>query len=343
MNHINFIKLILCLVLLINNTSFFIIAPGQANNSTDLELIKFESWWSHLNNGTLYIRYLVNNTGETYYSPNEPFYLEIAFMNNTNQTPLTYVKQPSFLDPNSWFTGETIGGCYQIFNISKPDALIAIVNYNQSIPESNYNNNQQNTLVKNGIIIKGKVTHTLDNKNIASSKVSIRRSNLSTLQSNLFISFSTDIDGNYIVSLYPNDSSQKNDYYPLLFINSETQQTMIKNIPVSNNQQEYFLNISFPDYLIKTPKKPIGRIISIRNLKQRYIGFIMDSNNQEIYFKFQFDYVSYSPWIRANENNRFVVFNHIWKSSGLHQIKVIVKNKNGLLSSWSEPTHVYII
>jgi len=343
MHRMSFIKITICFILLINNTSFFVITHGQSINSADLELIKFESWWSNLNNGTLYIRYLVINTGETHYSPNEPFYLEIAFMKNTNQTPFTYIKQPSFLDPYSWYTGETIGGCYQIFNISKPVTLTANINYNQSIPESNFYNNQHNTSVKNGIIIKGKITHIRNNQVIPSSNVSIRRSNLSTLQSTLFISFSTNINGNYAVSLYPQESSQTNHYYPLLFINSDTQQTMIKNIPINNNQHECFLNFSFPDHLIKTPKKPIGRVIGLRNMKQRYIGFIIDTNNEDIQFKFQLDYGAFSPWIKANEKNRYVVFNHVWTIPGLHQIKVIVKNKNGLLSSWSEPAYVYII
>ena len=337
------ITIILCFLIIFHTNTFVTGIHLQSANSADLEMIRFESWWSDLNNGTLYIRYLVNNTGETYYSPNDPFYLEIAFLNNTNQTPFSYIKQPSFLDPHSWFTGETIGGCYQIFNISRLKTIIAVVNYNLSIPESNINNNQKNTTVKEGVIIKGQVTHTIKNEIFPSRNVTIQRSNITTLQSNLFIRFSTNSNGNYTVCLYPNNSSQLNNYYTLLFTNAETSQKIIKNVKIYQNQKECIINISFPQQSLNTPNKPIGRIIGLRNIKHHYLAYLFNQNNENLYFKFQLDYQSYSPWINANEKNCIILFNHVWIEPGWHQMKVIIKNDYGLLSSWSEPLKIYIL
>jgi hypothetical protein len=322
--------------------------PIVADNSkqmdiADLELITFESWWSHLNNGTIYIRFLVINSGQTYHNSIEPFVLNISLKKDADEIPFSYINQQSFIDPFTWFVGETLGGCYQIFNISKPNTITADVNFNQAIPENNISNNQKTTNVSNSIIIYGQVTKRINSSKIPTTSITIRRCNASSLQSSLYISFSTNEDGHYIACLYPNQLSNINDPYSLLFIDDTSSKTIVKEFILNTNQQVTSINVTFPEFQLNTPVKPIGRVLGFQNDLYTYRTLVFNNKINAISFKFQWDQNSYSPWLNSSGFIPFVKSRHAWDTKGLHAIKVLAKNKDGLISSWSKPSTIFIM
>ena len=83
-----------------SQNNYFLKSLSQA----DLQLIRFESWWSNKDNGTLYIRYLVKNVGQTTHSSN-PLGLNISISEKINSEPLFYINQ-SLLFPFSYILWE---------------------------------------------------------------------------------------------------------------------------------------------------------------------------------------------------------------------------------------------
>jgi hypothetical protein len=317
---------------------------SQAEIQTDLECILFESWWAALNNGTLYIRYLVNNTGASYHNPIQPITLNISFFIDNQTTEYAYVNQTSFIDPYTWYTGETIGGCIQINVSEKPKQITAHINPKQIIPEGNMSNNINRTRVYNGIIISGVVTkETESEQDMILPKVTIKQCDPDSLQSSLYIRFNTDQNGSYIVSLYPKQPLTSPHQYDLIFTDINTSRRIHAiTEPVFYNDTTT-IDVIFTDNPPTKPIKPIGCIIGIQNKTNIFFTRTKGFDDIMVSYKFKWDGNEYSDWFGPYSSYRLVYSRNLWAEKGIHQLKVIAKDNFGQLSNWSESKFVYII
>jgi len=308
----------------------------------DLMLIRFESWWSEMNNGTLFVRYVVDNRGDSYQSPMYPILLQISLFQDDDPNPLAFVNQTSFIDPNIWYKGETLGGCIQIEVLEKPEILTAVVNQQQLIPERNDTNNKNSTTVFHGIQISGtikKITNGIVN---ASSKVSIIHCDPRSLQSELYIRFDST-NAAYIVSLYPQEPFNIPHTYDLLFTETNTSRTIHMTTQPVFYTKNVTLNVTFLDKHVKQPYKPMGPLIGFQNKTNIYLSKIKGLYPYEVSYKFRWDSDSYSDWLVGYPSYQIVISKHQWQEKGLHHVKVIVKDEHGQLSYWSQPTLILII
>lgn len=319
-------------------------ADGKMEIQTDLECILLESWWSDLNNGTIYIRYLVNNTGDSYHNPVKPIALNISFFIDNDTTAYSYVNQTSFIDPYTWYTGETIGGCIQINVSKKPKQITAHINPKQIIPEGNTSNNINITKVYNGIIISGLVTKETESEpKMILPKVTIKQCDPDSLQSSLYIRFSTDQNGLYTVSFYPKQPFTNPHQYDLIFTDINTSERIHATTePVFYNDTT-IVDVMFTDNPPAKPIKPICCIIGIQNKTNIFFTRIKSFDDIIVSYKFKWDGDEYSDWFGPYSSYRPVYSTNPWNEKGIYQVKVIAKDNFGQLSNWSEPKFVYII
>lgn len=311
------------------------------NVNADLTFLILETWWSNISKGTLYVRYLTINNGESYHNPYEIVSLNITITIDQNEKPLAYINQIPFFDPHTWYHNETLGGCVQIKCPIKPNNITAHINYFQTIPESNYENNHKNTTIFYGIQISG--TITLNNyfqKDY--SNVIIKEYNETTLQSSLYILYNASKTGSYTISLYPKKPFDKKHSYHLIFTNKETSISQIKETKPIFKNENITLNITLANNLLPTPQKLLGLPIGFQNKSSYYITYMKKYEN-EISFKIKWGTNRYSQWLKPSFYNNFLVTSYRWEFRGLQKIKVIAKDENGTLSNWSKPTNIYIL
>lgn len=308
----------------------------------DLVLIRFESWWSEMNNGTLFVRYLVDNKGDSYQSPIHPILLQISLFRDDDVNPFAFVNQTSFIDPYIWHSGETLGGCIQIEILEKPEILTAVVNQQQLIPERNDTNNKNSTPVFYGIQISGTIKKITNGFVNAASKVSIIHCDPRSLQSELYIRFDST-NGAYTVSLYPQEPFNIPYTYDLLFTETNTSRTIHMTTYPIYYTESATLNVTFLGKHIKQPYKPMGPLIGFQNKTTFYLSKIKGLYPYEVSYKFKWDSDSYSDWLVGYPSYQIVISNHQWQKKGLHHVKVIVKDEHGQLSDWSQPTLLIII
>ncbi len=309
----------------------------------DLELVVFEVWWSNINNGTLYVRYLVNNIGESYHNPNVPIKLNITLQNSSYDYPFAFINQSSFIDPYTWYTNETIGGCIQIALSKKPSQILACVNSFLTIPETNMENNIGNTVVYHGITIKGQVKKQNNLEIIPASQVYITRCNETTLQSSLCISFKTNQSGHYIISLYPKQPIDTVHTYHVLFSNKESKETIVTNISSVQYNTTIIHNITYQGSPPQQPRKPIGFPLGFVKKEKILFSTIRDLDHDDIWYKFKWGPTSYSPWIGDFSSPHVAMINVSCDTSGIFQVQIIAKDVNGMLSSWSEKKFIFIL
>ena len=309
----------------------------------DLQFLLFESWWSDLTNGTLYIRYVVNNTGAPYTAPTDPILLNISLILDNETHPFTYVTQPSFLEPYTWATGETLGGCTQVHLTVKPETLTAIINANGIIPESNSSNNLDTTPVYDGILISGRVTRVENGHHTPLAHVSIIQCAPLSLQTSLYIRFNTSSDGLYTACLSPQQPFATAYQYHLLFTDTSTSSTILGVTPPIRYQEMATLKASFTIHQPQRPSRPLGFPLGFHNFTQLFITTASDDRTYEVCYKFDWGKNSYSAWYGPYGTDHLFFALHQWHERGWYQVRVIGKDVNGQLSEWSHPTFVYII
>ena len=290
----------------------------------DLVLILFEAWWANVNNGTLYVRYLVDNIGKTYHSPDHPIRLNISFKNSSNEIPFAFVNQSSFIDPFTWYSNETIGGCIQISLSNKPCYIEAYVNSFLDIPEKNVDNNIAIAFVYNGIVIKGRVLKHENQGLIPASQVSIKKCNESSLQSNLYIRFETNKSGYYILSLYPKKPLDQAHQYNLLFTDKESQKILLLETTFITYNTTVFHNITYLGFPPQQPRKPFGFAFGFKNQSKHFMSLINDPDNHKLWYKIKWDINSYTSWFGPLSSPSILLIRNSWTESGVYPLQIIV-------------------
>jgi len=308
----------------------------QSVGHVDLTLSSLEVWWADIDNGTLYVRYSVENIGETYHDDNQPILLNISLANNSNESAFAYIEQSSFLDPNTWYVGEKLSGCVQISLHKKPTKIYACVNEQLQIPERLLENNQRSTVVYHGIVINGVVKKEVNQSTIPLSSATIIRCNETSLQSRLRIRFRTNETGHYKISLYPKKPLNESHSYHLLITDKKTEQTLFYETSPLNYNDSFTQNFTFQGLPPNHPLKPLTFPMTLSGVSSFILTSTFDNDNDKIWYKIKWTYGSYSEWIGPYQSFFPLLLRHTWNESGIHQLKVIARDDTGLISSWSE-------
>lgn len=338
---------IFILTLFLISTNYVLIVTSndsvQANSLADLQLETFEVWWSEVDNGTIFIRYIVNNTGSTFRHEFKPIRLNISFKLNSSSNEFAFVNQPSFIDPYAWYTGEKLSGCIHTSLHEKPAEIYAEINADKSIPEFNYSNNLQNSSVYYGVHLSGYVFKRFNDSIIPANNVSLKRCDSESLAPSLSIRFDTNESGFFNVVLYPKHPLTELFCYDMLVTDKDTSQVMHLKTSRISTDKTHFFNITFHG---KPPEKPNnirGLGAGIQKVPNFFVYNTINGNVSDQYYKIKWDESSYGDWIGPFSLEKLVFLIHIWDQPGLKSIKIISKSDTGLLSEWSDSKLVYIL
>jgi hypothetical protein len=302
----------------------------------DLYFKSLEVWWADINNGTLYVRYSVTNIGESYHDGTEPILLNITLANESSNQPFAYIEQFSYLDPYTWYYSETLSGCVQISLQNKPAAISAYANQQLHIPEQNMQNNHRLTQVYNGILLEGIVKKQNNHTTTPVSNATLRRCNETSLQSQLRIRFDTNETGHYKVSLYPKTPLTESHTYHLIITDTNNDQTLLYETPLLNYNESNTQQITFQGSPPKNPMEPIGFPLALQGFPNFILTSTFDTDRDDLWYKIKWGYEQYSQWIGPFQSFHPLFISHTYDESGFYPVKVIAKDDNGMMSSWSE-------
>ena len=88
------------------------------------------------------------------------------------------------------------------------------------------------------------------------------------------------------------------------------------------------------------PDKPIGELISDKNIIQNYSVVTTDPDNDSIYYLFDWGDGTYSEWLGPYGSGEICNVTKKWNNAGNYLIKVKAKDTNGVQSEWSDPLGV---
>ena len=99
------------------------------------------------------------------------------------------------------------------------------------------------------------------------------------------------------------------------------------------------LNASIPP---SKPEKPSGNTTGKNGVEYTYSSSSKDPNSDQIFYNFSWGEGNYSGWMGPYNSEEIVTASHAWTVSGKYKVKVIAKDEEGLLSSWSTSLSVDI-
>ena len=106
-------------------------------------------------------------------------------------------------------------------------------------------------------------------------------------------------------------------------------------IPGGINKDRYpliDLNASIPP---SKPEKPSGNTTGKNGVEYTYSSSSKDPNSDQIFYNFSWGEGNYSGWMGPYNSEEIVTASHAWTVSGKYKVKVIAKDEEGLLSTWS--------
>jgi hypothetical protein len=90
------------------------------------------------------------------------------------------------------------------------------------------------------------------------------------------------------------------------------------------------------------PSIPSGPTEGLVGVEYEYLSFTSDPNENQIFYKFDWDNGNYSEWIGPFESGEDCVFKNVWKNNGTFMVKVKAKDNHNYESEWSNPLNVII-
>jgi hypothetical protein len=85
------------------------------------------------------------------------------------------------------------------------------------------------------------------------------------------------------------------------------------------------------------PDTPSGPTSGKKNKEYTFTTSTTDPDEDDIYYRFSWGDEEYSDWIGPYASGVTTSDSHIWISDGNFSVKVIARDVNGVMSSWSEP------
>jgi hypothetical protein len=84
------------------------------------------------------------------------------------------------------------------------------------------------------------------------------------------------------------------------------------------------------------PEKPSGPNSGRKNKEYTFTTSTNDSDGDDIFYRFSWGDDEYSDWIGPFSSGEIASGSNIWTSDGNYSVKVIAKDDNGAIGSWSE-------
>ncbi|MEF8848787.1 MAG: PKD domain-containing protein, partial [Candidatus Thermoplasmatota archaeon] len=93
----------------------------------------------------------------------------------------------------------------------------------------------------------------------------------------------------------------------------------------------------------ETPDKPEGSSTGNVSESLSFSTFTVDEDNQDIYYRWDWDDGTYSEWIGPHPSGKKVEISHIWDEPGVYNVRVKASDSIGAKSGWSQTKEVTII
>ncbi|MBS3777903.1 MAG: hypothetical protein KGY50_01265, partial [Candidatus Thermoplasmatota archaeon] len=154
--------------------------------------------------------------------------------------------------------------------------------------------------------------------------------------------FRTDENGSYALSLYPNIETGSSQNYTVRATKTTHDLTMIQKTPSLQSADYYTLDFSFKGTKPMPLSKPFGRSYGRIDNKYLFACTTEDEDHDLLYYKFYWGNGDFSEWIGPIESKQTLITNYCWHESGSYPVHVIVKDKTGLITDWSEGRTVTI-
>jgi len=85
------------------------------------------------------------------------------------------------------------------------------------------------------------------------------------------------------------------------------------------------------------PHTPSGPTEGKIGIKYTYTTWTDDVEENQVYYKWDWDYGNYSEWLGPYNSNDGVTASHTWTERGRYDIRVKAKDEHGFESDWSDP------
>ncbi len=88
------------------------------------------------------------------------------------------------------------------------------------------------------------------------------------------------------------------------------------------------------------PAIPSGETEGAAGEEYTYTTSTTDPDGDSLYYLFRWGDETYSDWVGPSASGDLAAASHIWSDSGIYEIKVIAKDRHGVMSEWSDPLPV---
>lgn len=304
----------------------------------DLTFVELSSWWGPINTSSvgLFVRYGVINMGWEL-NQSTPITSNLSFYADGNQTSFGYIIQTPLLYPTHWYPGEILGGCFYFEIDEKPTQISARIDSNQTIEEINEGNNEDTTIVIDGVRVQGIISEKINGQQqLINGLVEISRCDTDTLSTYSYRTFRPDETGTYHLSLYPEQGQQTSYQYLLKAEILADEKKMIRETPPLQPGEHENLDFIFQGSAPKHPSTAIGRFLGTINQTYCFLTQAQDDDAHTFYYKYYWGNEEFSSWLGPYTNNETILMTNKWKQPGSYEIYVIVQDETGLISEWSK-------
>jgi hypothetical protein len=100
---------------------------------------------------------------------------------------------------------------------------------------------------------------------------------------------------------------------------------------------------SFENNVPDKPQTPVGASNGEVDLKYSFSTLTYDSDNDSLYFRFEWGDENLSKWVGPYKSGEEVTVSHSWSKKGTYYVKVKARDEHYAISPWSESFTVTII
>lgn len=145
-------------------------------------------------------------------------------------------------------------------------------------------------------------------------------------------------DDSYHAVIYPQEDGATVHYY----IHAEDESGRSENHPYIGepDAHSFIVNITATNDPPEKPDKPSGPTSGDVGTLYTYSTSTSDPDNDQIFYKWDWDGGTYSEWLGPYDSNVTAEANHTWDKKGTYYIRVKAKDTNDEESKWSDPVEV---
>jgi parallel beta-helix repeat protein len=111
----------------------------------------------------------------------------------------------------------------------------------------------------------------------------------------------------------------------------------------NRSEDKYPLMTPFGIHIFPSkPIRPSGKTHGEINVTYEYQTSAIDQQDRQLYYWFDWGDGNQSQWFGPYQSGEICSASHCWIEKGTYQVRVKVKNDQGIISVWSDPFAVYI-